>query len=472
MSMTSHLRRRLAELDAQIAEHRRVLQELEDARTAVERELNATVYPVLSLPPEIMAEIFIHCLPPFVNLGWWYEYGIVAPILFTRVCHAWRDIALATPVLWSTLTIIFPHGPLSQRLSSDFIYRWLARAGQCPLSIVFRDDGTGSEIALLTNVIQRYSPQIRYLELHTTKRQVHKLGLDVDFPLLESAFLRSEYDSHDVDDELVLLSNAPRLTEFYLDPVVPDDITRPVTLPWSQLTKYHGIMQSFRFFDKLPNLTEATCFLKFPLGSSLTGVTHPRLSSLTVNDPGVGDILANLTLPALQHLDISAKDEYQDLEAFLLRSSPPLVSLSTRGTDNDCDWSRCLAPVAKTLQTLFFNSPSADFLATIFPDQDSSPLSRSSLPNLRALSLEPVVRDCKLGYHGLIRFLYSRSSRFDHLRSFRLVWDSSPFLDDDCWAGQGDTGKWDKISNHLSVLMSTGLDIYLGIEEKNYAVLQ
>ncbi|KAJ7265435.1 hypothetical protein B0H12DRAFT_1011431, partial [Mycena haematopus] len=101
---TIDLRKRLAELDAQIDEHRRALHDLQEVRTAVAQELSATAtFPFLTLPVEITTEIFILSLPQFAGLGWdrsVRQYGNAVPISLTLVCRTWRNIALATPALW------------------------------------------------------------------------------------------------------------------------------------------------------------------------------------------------------------------------------------------------------------------------------------------------------------------------------------------------------------------------------------
>ncbi|KAJ6561438.1 hypothetical protein DFH09DRAFT_864274, partial [Mycena vulgaris] len=67
--------------------------------------------PVLTLPSEITAEIFLQCLPDTDVLGedpvceMAEELESNAPVLLMGVCRAWRDIALATPMLWSTLHV-------------------------------------------------------------------------------------------------------------------------------------------------------------------------------------------------------------------------------------------------------------------------------------------------------------------------------------------------------------------------------
>ncbi|KAF8161772.1 hypothetical protein K438DRAFT_1985551 [Mycena galopus ATCC 62051] len=264
---TIFLRRRLAELDTQIAEHRRELRKLEEARTAVERELHATPFPVLKLPAEITAEIFTHCLP-------------------------------------------------------HHIYR-------------------------------------------------------ADNPLI-----------------------------------------------------------------------------------------HARLTSLTVKE-GTYEILRYLTLPALRHLDISWQWEktYDELKTFLMRSSPPLISLFVVPRDDEnFDWARCLAPVARTLENIHFIYPSTENIASFLD------LSPSSLPSIRTFALEHVNPRSGIDYHRLVRFLYSWSSDSYHLRSFRLHWKDSPFFDAEYHPpGYRDDDPVDTINEHLSRLARAGMDIYLGTQDKNYA---
>ncbi|KAK7025182.1 hypothetical protein R3P38DRAFT_3396120 [Favolaschia claudopus] len=73
--------------------------EAREART----EWNDLV-PVARLPPEILAAIFVRCIPTSViklksDLSW---------LNITRVSRAWRDIALACPDFWSTLVFHRP----------------------------------------------------------------------------------------------------------------------------------------------------------------------------------------------------------------------------------------------------------------------------------------------------------------------------------------------------------------------------
>ncbi|KAF8214180.1 hypothetical protein K438DRAFT_2149366 [Mycena galopus ATCC 62051] len=494
---TIDLRRRLIELDAQIAEHRHVLHQLEETRIAVEHELDAASFPVLSLPAEITAEIFVHCLPPFANLGWsrrLEQDENSAPAVLMRVCRVWRDIALATHALWSVLDLPFDSVSTIPNLRSvdGFIDQRLGRAGQYPLSFVLRatslqDD---DEVVFLANLIHRYSHRIQYLELYISELQIHQLGLgSLDSPLLESASLNCNRRS---DVQHNGFHHAPRLREFRLGTISESYPPIRLTLPWLQLTKFEGSIQDLRLFVQAPNLTEVTCSLD--LGNSLTAITHTHLNSLTVMQ-GAHIILANLTLPALQHLDVSYGELYNELEGFLMRSSPPLLSLSVVAEDEAFKWKQCLAHVAGTLENFQLKSPSSTIISLLFPIWGSSLLSPSRFPNIRSLSLKDVKSDNGPNYLGLLNFLYARS---DRLRSFRLVWDFSPFLDARYSAGHRDTQTpamdarhlsrlaragtvnaedrghrlpetVETVSGHLSRLARAGMVIYLGTEDENYA---
>ncbi|KAJ7068667.1 hypothetical protein C8F01DRAFT_979029, partial [Mycena amicta] len=62
---------------------------------ALRRRLHAlrqqAVFPIVSLPVEVTTEIFSHCAASFPT---------TAALLLSRVCRAWREIALALPPLW------------------------------------------------------------------------------------------------------------------------------------------------------------------------------------------------------------------------------------------------------------------------------------------------------------------------------------------------------------------------------------
>ncbi|PFH46949.1 hypothetical protein AMATHDRAFT_125205, partial [Amanita thiersii Skay4041] len=56
--------------------------------------------PIQRLSPEILAEIFAHCLNKLHSNNIRH-----CPLLLCRVCSSWRALALHTPRLWSSLFI-------------------------------------------------------------------------------------------------------------------------------------------------------------------------------------------------------------------------------------------------------------------------------------------------------------------------------------------------------------------------------
>ncbi|KAJ6592560.1 hypothetical protein B0H19DRAFT_918911, partial [Mycena capillaripes] len=65
-------------------------------RQRLQAESDAIVYPILSLPPEIIMGIFLCCMP--------LESATLcctqAPFFLAQICRQWRHIALHTPELW------------------------------------------------------------------------------------------------------------------------------------------------------------------------------------------------------------------------------------------------------------------------------------------------------------------------------------------------------------------------------------
>ncbi|KAJ6505285.1 hypothetical protein C8R45DRAFT_753118, partial [Mycena sanguinolenta] len=82
-------------LNANISHHESILQELKQQRSTILTELNLVAYPVLTLPPEITAEIFKWCIDTRLR-----PLPSVASLLLTRICRDWRALAFSTPALW------------------------------------------------------------------------------------------------------------------------------------------------------------------------------------------------------------------------------------------------------------------------------------------------------------------------------------------------------------------------------------
>ncbi|KAJ7115355.1 hypothetical protein C8R44DRAFT_538360, partial [Mycena epipterygia] len=54
-------------------------------------------YPVITVPYELVAHIFLHCLPADGRVR---PSPRAAPLLLAQICSDWRQIALETKQLW------------------------------------------------------------------------------------------------------------------------------------------------------------------------------------------------------------------------------------------------------------------------------------------------------------------------------------------------------------------------------------
>ncbi|KAJ7636458.1 hypothetical protein FB45DRAFT_689375, partial [Roridomyces roridus] len=79
------------------------------------------------LPFEILSPIFEQCLPATPSV-----HPRQAPAVFLRVSRAWRDIALATPSLWTTIS---DKNVFARRFAQALV-QWIPAAGDRPISLV------------------------------------------------------------------------------------------------------------------------------------------------------------------------------------------------------------------------------------------------------------------------------------------------------------------------------------------------
>ncbi|KAJ7663130.1 hypothetical protein DFH06DRAFT_1087941, partial [Mycena polygramma] len=146
------LRSKLDEVTAEIVRHRAYMNVLEDKRRELEMQLARIVYPVLSIPPEILSQIFLACLPSHGRVR---PSPLTPPLTLAQVCSYWREIALSSCQLWSSLDLLipynydgtprkywdFPNGkPYIDRMRGmrSLQETWLARAKEHPLSLTIR----------------------------------------------------------------------------------------------------------------------------------------------------------------------------------------------------------------------------------------------------------------------------------------------------------------------------------------------
>ncbi|KAJ7766293.1 hypothetical protein DFH07DRAFT_737270, partial [Mycena maculata] len=86
--------------------------------------------PVLTLPPKIVAKIFIQCIPAYPDCP--PLLGPHSPNTLAQICGTWREITLLTPALWRAFGVRY-HNNLKQMLFT--LGNFLGRSRSCPLSM-------------------------------------------------------------------------------------------------------------------------------------------------------------------------------------------------------------------------------------------------------------------------------------------------------------------------------------------------
>ncbi|KAI0345943.1 hypothetical protein BDW22DRAFT_1353582 [Trametopsis cervina] len=123
------------------------------------------------LPPKILSTIFELLMPPYPKIKFFitdpddvdYEFdpeaadtiennsstSWAAITASSLVCRHWRNIALATPALWTDILISSP--------DADFVSTQLVRSGVCPLNVQFKGPVSPAslELTFVNNLLQQ-----------------------------------------------------------------------------------------------------------------------------------------------------------------------------------------------------------------------------------------------------------------------------------------------------------------------------
>ena len=226
------------------------------------------------LPSEVLATIFIFCLPKATQLRPIKPISTSdAPLLLCNICSFWRRLAISIPQLWNRFSSfrrvsVAPRGE-EQTYTDRFIectHTWLRRAGALPLSIYFSSPPLfhTTEHRLYAAIWECASKW----EDATICTQVpfaswSNLG---DLPLLHTLRIWGSFDPMGLRGS-VPFDSAPNLRILTL----PEIITPPMAIsgiPWAQLTEF-AVYEDVAFF-KVIEIIECC----------------PRLESLILEDIG------------------------------------------------------------------------------------------------------------------------------------------------------------------------------------------
>ncbi|KAF7295675.1 F-box domain-containing protein [Mycena indigotica] len=304
----------LKEVEEDIANAQAHLNALESKRAEICQRLEAYKYPVLSLPNEIITEIFSQYLPEYPSCP--PLTGPGSPTHLLGIYRLWRKIALKSPTLWRALEMDI------ENADAELANSWLQRSGSSFLSLNFdfepfgpQHDGTP-----LLETILAHRKRWEYIHFRVASSYDAEIAcISGEAPALVEADIASWGSDADWEAEpgptSISFHNAPRLRSI----CVGDVRFTPQSIPWAQLTTV--VLYYVAMTACIPVLAQAEslryCRLVFKDISGVSqpqGVplTLPRVEILVLLDPfrphdpdSENNVLANLTLPSLQKLEIS-----------------------------------------------------------------------------------------------------------------------------------------------------------------------
>ncbi|KAJ7288062.1 hypothetical protein C8J57DRAFT_505696 [Mycena rebaudengoi] len=280
------------------------------------------------------------------------------PLLLCQICRSWRNLALATPYLWSSLFVTTSSNGQGLMPRIELIQLWLARSSTQPLSF-----------ALDLDILSDYNPKEvldlfsghlnRWKKVKITARTLDlRLG-GADTLQLEQLYLRC-YQTVDVD---VTLTSAPRLRNLFWG---IGKSPFAAQIPWSQLTTlyiipYLTLQEVFYVFQHCPILEE--CYLWHVDHSQLPEMALISLRQLTtlslrsiVDASPIALAFSSLILPALRDLAIQVAGSHWPHASFMSLLSRSQCSLTALRFSSVVitleDFTNCLRGVTKTLETL------------------------------------------------------------------------------------------------------------------------
>ncbi|KAF7314846.1 F-box domain-containing protein [Mycena kentingensis (nom. inval.)] len=254
--------------------------------------------PVALLPPELVAEIFLLCIPLYPNCP--PLFGIHSPLKLTQICKLWREIAHTTPRLWTSIALLnpdFDRYPLDRQLTTA--RSWLNRTRRLPLSVVFDNawDLSAEERQRALAVLLEHRAKWEHAVLRVEDTATLETIAIADAPLLQELEVHAKPDA-DAQIRWPFLpphsaATAPKLRSLLLHNVdVPFEPT--VGWDWSRLTRVH-----------LPNTSVAV------------------IASLLRQAPNIVDchvVVARDDLPESGRLDVNLEPlVLPHLETFIIR---------------------------------------------------------------------------------------------------------------------------------------------------------
>jgi len=315
------------------------------------------------LPIEIWEEIFFWCLPTPSNAAQCtvfmrretFNSPQYAPLLLCHVCRQWRNIVLASPRLWTSLSVLIRLGGAVP--APDLVALWLSRSGALPLDLALRqqNESIANCVAAgrILDVFEGRSSQWDRVHFELFGPLATRLGIvgKKNFPLLRDFWLSVPDNLSGEDEEGLfrVFSHVPLLRNLHVSRVPRLYFSGPSTvgLLWRQLAHLSldyvpAVESALQILDMCPNLESCLMKIDITQGSPLCDPLQlPKLHTLSINlgFESLARFLDHLTLPRLIDLTVFVRgplEQYrwaqEQFDAFLTRSGCCIQRLEIHDT--------------------------------------------------------------------------------------------------------------------------------------------
>ncbi|OAX36314.1 hypothetical protein K503DRAFT_744563 [Rhizopogon vinicolor AM-OR11-026] len=334
----------ISDLDIVIDKIKNLRHRLVEKRGKVKQSMNlhkGLISALWRLPAEILSQIFVHCLSAETGLG------ILLPLLLTRICRRWREVAVDTPSLWCNLSVNISRKQSTQWPQAAFCYdSWLRRSQGLPLSLT-RVRYDNDDKTKVQSLLQPYMKQITSIVFPTTK--AYQL-FALDLPTLQELII--ENLSHDSAADAQSISRLPcNLRSLRLQGPPGFDFqqscaSNPVWVHLTNLeicvnkaeTFLHLLQLGINISSAMVSMLPSEIYF-LPESKPFTHTKLQFLSILSSHSPfeeknSIARLFNGLSLPNLRMLHCNGYDGYgiwwphNDFKAFLAQSNCPLERLT------------------------------------------------------------------------------------------------------------------------------------------------
>ncbi|KAK1216667.1 hypothetical protein PQX77_020703 [Marasmius sp. AFHP31] len=325
------------ECQLEINKYKGLILMLESRREGMKKVMErcrSLLSPVHRLPSEVLLEIFGHCCE-FSDLS---NRKIPPTMALSMVCGRWREVALSSPCLWSSISITIRRQNeyrlhLGERSITRLTRLFMERSKTTPLKIQLdfpHDLQGGYSNDVVMGLIDQNSK--RWEELKVCGREIYASSQtgSVDLPILRRLTLYSKYDAGTLF--LDRFRDCPALTSVCTDITNIED---RLQLPWANIRhlklREYTDASDLAFIESCTSLQHLTLVnVNNSMGSSdeLT-IQSNTIRNLIIkgleSDPS---LIYRFNFPQLSSLDIQRVFiEDLHMEPFKQRISLPITSL-------------------------------------------------------------------------------------------------------------------------------------------------